>query len=64
MDLEINKLIDSEFIMLNKLGWLLFHRNDLKGGLDANELNELLKIVNEGEMESVYTEGFNEGLDY
>ncbi|MFO1442938.1 hypothetical protein KDN24_06870 [Bacillus sp. Bva_UNVM-123] len=63
---EINKLIGSEFDMLKRVGWLLYNRFDQHGGLEIEELNELLHIVSIEEMEKeyrlAYDEGFNDGV--
>jgi hypothetical protein len=61
MTLEINKLIDSDFDMLNKLGWLLYNREDQNGGLNLEEVYELLKIVTEDEMKKDYQDGYYDG---
>ncbi|MBL4951096.1 hypothetical protein JK635_02425 [Neobacillus sp. YIM B02564] len=37
---EINKLIDFDFSMLKKLGWLLYDREDQNGGLNQEAYNE------------------------
>jgi hypothetical protein len=65
MELEINKLITSEFKMLKELGWLLYNREDQNGGLTLNEVHKLLKAVTveelEKEIKDSYDEGFNDG---
>jgi hypothetical protein len=63
MTLEINKLIDSEFEMLRKLGWLLYEREDRNGGLNLEEVYKLLHIVNVEEMEKEYKAAYDEGFD-
>lgn len=61
MILEINNLIDSDFDMLKKLGWLLYDR---KGkGLNEEELDKLLHIVTVEEMEKKYHAAYDEGFN-
>jgi hypothetical protein len=64
--LEINKLINSDFDILNNIGWLLYNRADQNGGLAKEELNELLQIVTIEEMEKeckvAYDKGFNDAI--
>lgn len=62
MDLDINKLINSDFEMLKKLGWLLYHREDQNGGLNLEEIHNLLSIVTVGAIEKVYENGFSDGI--
>lgn len=63
MLLEINKLINSDFGMLKKLGWLLYDREDQIGGLTKEELYKLLHIVSIEEVEKEYQEAYNEGFN-
>lgn len=42
---EIEKLINCSFSILEELGWLLYNRNDQNGGLDKDELDDLLRIL-------------------
>lgn len=60
---DINKLISSEFNMLNKVGWLLYNREDQNGGLNKEELNELLHIVSIESMEKEYQQAYDEGFN-
>lgn len=62
MTFEINNLIDSEFKMLKRVGWLLYNRENQHGGLTRDELSELLQIVRVGEMEKEYQEAYDEGF--
>ena len=66
MTLELDILINSEFDMLKQIGWLLYNREDQNGGLNKEELNELLHIVTVEEMEKesreAYEEGFNDAI--
>lgn len=66
MLLEIQRLINSEFDMLEKVGWLLYNREDQVGGLSKDGLNELLQIIREEEMYKEcklwYDEGFNDAI--
>lgn len=62
MVLDIQKLIASEFDMLNKLGWLLYNRDNQDCGLSKDELYKLLHIVNEEEIYKEYKTGYDEGL--
>lgn len=62
MILETNKLINSDFDMLKKLGWMLYNREDQDGGLTKEELNALLHIINENSIDEIYREGYNECL--
>jgi hypothetical protein len=65
--LETQKLINSDFDMLKKVGWLVYNRENQEAGLSKDELNELLQIVSDEEMEKeyqiAYNEGFNEGYE-
>lgn len=63
MILEINKLINSEFDILKKIGWLIYNREDQDGGLDKEELNELLQIVTDEEVHREYKIGYDEGFN-
>lgn len=63
MILEINKLIDSDFNMLKKVGWLVYNRENQVGGLTKDELNQLLHIVTIDEMQKEYQSGYDEGFD-
>ncbi|MGD6876943.1 hypothetical protein [Bacillus infantis] len=63
MTFDINNLIDSEFKMLSKIGWLLYNREDQHGGLTAEEVYELLQIINEEEMENEYQQAYDEGFN-
>lgn len=54
---EINKLIESECYMIKKVGWLIYNREDQNGGLNKEELNELLSFLNETSLEEVFEKG-------
>lgn len=60
--LEINKLINSEFNILQQLGKILYNRENQNGGLTFNELDDLLGIVSVEELEKEYQEAYNEGF--
>jgi hypothetical protein len=66
MIFEINKLINSDSDMLKKIGWLLYDSTDQDGGLNKEELHNLLRILTVEEMEeeykAAYQEGFNDGV--
>ena len=68
MILEINQLISSHHEIVSKLGWLLYGREDQNGGLNKNEVEELMKLVNDSSVEKIlsgaYDEGFNEGAGF
>lgn len=63
MILDTNKLIESEFDILKKVGWLIYNREDQEGGLNKNELNDLLHIVTVNEMEKEYQQAYDEGFN-
>jgi hypothetical protein len=63
MELEINKLITSEFKMLKELGWLLYNREDQNGGLILNEVHKLLKAVTAEELEKEIKDSYDEGFN-
>ena len=62
---EINKLIGCQYPMLQKVGWLLYSRDDTNGGLTTQELGRLLETLTvegmEKECDDAYDEGFSEG---
>lgn len=62
MMLEINKLIESEYELLNKVGWLLHGREDQNGGLNIEEVYELVKMINDESATEIYKEGYNSCL--
>lgn len=47
MQLEIHKLINSEYKPLKEFGWLLYEKENLNDGLDIEDIYKLLKIFNE-----------------
>ncbi|MGG3987326.1 hypothetical protein [Bacillus smithii] len=47
MQLEIQKLIDSEYKPLQEFGWLLYEKENLNNGLDLDDIHKLLRIFNE-----------------
>lgn len=57
MTLEINKLIDSDYDVLEKIGQLLYNREDQNGGLTKEELNSLLQILTVEAIDEVYDDG-------
>lgn len=61
--LEINKLIDCNFDMLQQLGKLIYNRENQDGGLTVNELDELLRIVTVEEMDKEYQEAYDQGFN-
>jgi hypothetical protein len=64
---EINKLINSEFEPIQKLGWLLYNREDQNGGLTKEEVYKLIEIFADGDFEEIleeqYLEGFKDGQE-
>lgn len=71
---DINKLINSENEHLRKIGWLLYDREDQDGGLNNDELDNLIHILNDfneddfdsilaEEYEKGYQEGYNDGAN-
>jgi hypothetical protein len=63
MELDINKLINSESDILKRIGWLLYGREDQKGGLNQEEIYKLLSIISVEEMEKEYKAAYEEGFD-
>lgn len=61
MILEINKLISSENEYINKIGWLVYNREDQNGGLSKNELTELLEFLTPLNFEDIEYEQFEKG---
>ncbi|MED4883133.1 hypothetical protein [Bacillus smithii] len=47
MQLEIHKLINSEYKPLQEFGWLLYEKENLNDGLDLDDIHKLLRIFNE-----------------
>lgn len=62
MMLEVNKLIESEYELLNKVGLLLYGREDQNGGLNKEEIYELVKVINDESVTEIYKEGYNSCL--
>ncbi|MFS1518599.1 hypothetical protein V1503_19360 [Bacillus sp. SCS-151] len=62
MILETQKLINSDYSILNKVGWFLYNREDQQGGLSKEEIDDLLHILCNEEMEkelrTTYDKGF------
>ncbi|MCM3109908.1 hypothetical protein [Lederbergia lenta] len=54
---QINKLLDSDYDELEELGRLIYNREDQSGGLNADELDKLLYIIDEDFFESIREEG-------
>ncbi|MEK4824494.1 hypothetical protein NSS71_08040 [Niallia sp. FSL W8-0951] len=62
MDIHIQKLINSDYEILEKFGWLLYNREDQNAGLSQEEVYELMKILNEDTMEKEYRAAYEEGM--
>ncbi|WP_310876987.1 hypothetical protein [Priestia megaterium] len=59
---DIQVLKGSGYDVLKKLGHLLDNREDQAGGLNKEEVYELLKIVNDSNIDKVYRKGFEKGM--
>ncbi|GEM_PF-6470801 len=62
MILKVNKLMDSNWKCLNKLGWLFFNREDQNGGLNKEELEQLLDIIDNETIKEIYDKGYRDGI--
>ncbi|MGG3890243.1 hypothetical protein [Metabacillus fastidiosus] len=63
MEYEVNKLINSGFEMLEKIGWLIYNRENQNRGLSKEELYDLLRITTVQEMEKEYHKAYDEGVN-
>ncbi|MEM5009305.1 hypothetical protein WKH57_01160 [Niallia taxi] len=63
MDLDIHKLIESEYELLTKFGWFLYNRKEQTSGLTNEDVYDLLSIINEDEMEKEYMAAYHEGFN-
>lgn len=61
MILEINKLINSENKYINKIGWLIYDRENQTGGLTKSELENLLELLTPINFEDIEYEQFEKG---
>ena len=63
MNIEINQLIASHHDVVSMLGWLLYNRVDQNGGLNKEEVEQLVKIVNDDSVRKIFDFGFDEGFE-
>jgi flagellar biosynthesis/type III secretory pathway protein FliH len=67
MILEINQLINSGDKYISKIGWLIYNREDQNGGLNKQELEELLGLLTPLNIEDIidkhYEKGKQEGFE-
>lgn len=71
MQLEINKLIDSEIDYIKDIGWLLYDREGK--GMTASEVNDLIGLLLgfngsfdtfiQEETNKIYEEGYDSGYE-
>jgi hypothetical protein len=65
MQLEINKMIESENSFIKRLGWFLYDQNGLEKGLSGQATKELIELFNtynvSREEEKVWDKAYNEG---
>jgi len=59
---DIQVLKGSGYEVLKKLGHLLDDREDQDGGLNKEEVYELLKIVNESSIDNIHRKAFENGM--
>lgn len=71
MELEINKLIESEIDEINKIGWLLYDKG-INDGLDKEATEQIIELLanitderdyTDSDFEKAYQEGYDEGYD-
>ncbi|AJA41428.1 hypothetical protein AXJ14_gp109 [Geobacillus virus E3] len=61
MILEINKLINSGDKYISKIGWLIYNREDQDGGLNKQELEELVELLAPLNFEDIFDEYYEKG---
>jgi hypothetical protein len=65
MQLEINKMIESENSFIKRLGWFLYDQNGLEKGLSSQATKELIELFStynvSREEEKVWDKAYNEG---
>jgi hypothetical protein len=63
--LEINKLIESDYDSISKVGWLLYDIQDRNTGLTQDELVHIVSLLGNSdidkELEKEYDRGFDDG---
>lgn len=59
---EINRLLSSDIPSAKEIGYLLFTRDNLDGGLNTKELERLIDLLDEL-IESSYSEGLKDGYE-